>query len=201
MARRVSTQAFKRAIIEALKEYPRSINTLADDLGINYYTVRRIVNDDLLVNKEVKIIDTVDRHAIYEYCGVETEGDYIPRVVDIANKGSMKVLGILPAVGNEDSMKTVKSMRNLPRHVTDLMYYASLANDGSPVGQELSDLRTRIQRDYVSAENGANFYKQILQEARFWDVKTLAKMAEDREWDLSLVLNSKQYYSNGDGNV
>lgn len=176
------------------------MQTLSDDLGINYYTVRRIVSE-LMEQRQLRVVDTIDRASIYEYCGVEREGDYIPRIVDIANKASMKVFGFLGSVGNEHDMKTAKAMRNLPRHVTDLMYYASLAKEGSPVGKELSALREAVQRDYVYAQNGANFYKQILQEAMFWDAGLLAKMPEDREWDLSLVLNSKQYYSNEDRNV
>lgn len=191
MSRRLSTQQHERQVIESLKKYPRTMYALSDELGIHYYTVRRIIAK-LHEKKLVEVSGTIDRASIYKYCGPESAKDYIPSVTDSINKASMKVTGFLPLVGNEDEMKGVKALKKLPHHITNLLYLAALSSDDSPVGKELSDLRAELQKDALIAINQANWYKQILQDPRFWDTETLRKFTDDPTWDTESVVNAKQ---------
>ena len=190
MSKRLSTQQHEREVIEALKRFPRTMYALSDELGIHYYTVRRIIAR-LHDKNLVKVDGVIDRASVYAYCGPETLNDTIPVVTDSINKASMKVTGFLPLVGNEDEMKGVKALKRLPSHVANLLYLASLAKQGSPVGKELSELRVQIQKDTLTAVNQANWYKQILQEPRFWDTESLRKFMDDPEWNMEEVVNAK----------
>lgn len=200
MPPRMSTLAHERAIIESLKQMPKSISALSDDLGIQYYTVRRVIAD---LNKRniIKVEDVVDRNTIYAYDGDERAHDYIPRFVDVVQRVSYKVVGLLEYIGNEHQMRSTKANVNLIKHITNLMRLSLEADQGIPVGDSLDKARTEISKDYLYLQNTAKIYEQILQEPRFWDAPSLAKMVHDPDFNPEIILKGWEYYRKLEENV
>ena len=194
MTRRMSTLAHERAIIDALKQNPKSMRALEEELSINYYTVRRVI-ENLVKRNIVRVYDVVDRNTIYTYTGSETEHDHIPRVTDIVNKVSVKAVILVDSAGNEDSMRAVVAAKRIPYHMTNLMQLAIQAEQGLPVGKQLDRIREELTKDFLYTKNAANVYEQILKEPRFWEPSHLAKMPQDPDFNPSVILKIWDYYS------
>lgn len=194
MPRKQSTLSHEREIIDSLKRSSKSMQALADELKINYYTVRRIM-DGLRERNIVRVVDTVERASIFGYVGDEREHDYIPRITDIVNKVTVKSIVLMDSAGAEDKMKAVLAAKRVPYHITNLMRLSLQAESGLPVGQQLDRVREELTKDYLYAKNVAGILEQLLKEPRFWHEKHLARMSADPDFNPSIVLQTWEYYT------
>lgn len=193
MGARTSTLARERSIIESLKQMPKTMYGLSDELGIQYYTVRRIISD-LVERKVVEVDSVVDRHTVYRYNGNETMQDHIPRVVDIINKNSHKVTSMLEATGKEHKIMSTKAAMRLIHHVSNLMRLAVQADHGQNINTDLDKIKERMSRDMLILQNSVKVYQQIIQDPRFWEHNTLAKMVSDPDFNTQQILEAWEYF-------
>lgn len=191
MSRRRSTTEHERTLLEELKKFPRTMQELSNDTGLQYYTVRRIIAR-LHEQKKVKIVEVRDRSDVYDYNGLEAEGETLPRLIDVVNKSSSKIHILLPLVCKK-STRGITAAYNFPSYITHLLALAMQADnktDPAAVGKELDKIRTEMARDLLYAKNTYNFYKQVLQDERYWDVKTLKQFAKDKDFNAEDILEA-----------
>lgn len=194
MSPNIASNSVKREIIESLKNSPKTMTALADQTGVGYYVVRRIIAD-LTKTRQVRIDGHIGKHGIYAYCGEERPEDTIPRLVDLINKQQLKITRMLILKGNEENLKGTKAAKSIVRHVANLMFLSVQAKEGAPVGKDLSALREQVTQDYLYVQNLMNLYTQIIEEPRFWDTDSLAKMTSDPDFSLEEVLNAWNFYN------
>lgn len=189
-------------VIAKLREGPASLGTLESKLqgpnndGPSYYTVRTVVYD--MLDRNIVILDGFKRrHQIFALNPEKDQMSTIPHLTDPASKERRKTYSILQSVGQESRMKAVSSVKNLPKHVTNLFVKANTyANSKTkqPVDPELGAIREAMQADLVALESVANLYRQILAHPKFWNEATLRDMAFDKDFDSETVLAAKNYY-------
>lgn len=200
MSKTLHTLNLERNILNHLEKTPCSISSISDDLGIQYYTARRIVND-LYERGLIKVVQTIDRHKVYGFnLDSDVEHEFIPRILDSINKNSVKAIYMLEAVGHEQSMKSTQAACRLPKHVVDLMITANFAAHGQDVSFRLDRIREALQKDYLYLKNAASIYEQLLKEPRFWATKALAEMTDDADYNYQVVQQAYDFLEQRSGN-
>lgn len=198
MAKHTSTIALEREIVALLQENPMTIDGLQQKTGVQYYTVRRIVND-LSVRGVVRAVGSIDRHRLYGYnLDSAYEKDTIPRLVQLVTKQSTKAIFLIEATGQEDGMRAVRAAKNIVRHTVDLMAAAISAANGADVNFVLNTIRKDMQDDMLYLKNTQSLYEQILKEPRFWNPKFLADFVEDSDFNAHAVLLAQNHYEQKD---
>lgn len=195
MASKTATLAHERAIVNALKENPKSMKALSEELGIQYYTVRRIIAG--LVERNIATVDSViDRHTVYTYSGDEKNHDYIPFAYDIISKQSFKINSLLEATGREERLASTKAAMRLLHHVSTLMFLAIQAEQGHDISKALDKVRNQMTKDRLLLSNALKMYEQITKEPRFWHPDELAKMLKDPDFNYHQVMEARQHFEN-----
>lgn len=192
MGRRSATIAHEETVLKELLKFPRTMKALSEDTGLGYYTVRRIV-ERLVERKELTVTSYIDRAAVYAYHDGNSKKDYMPRIIDIVNKASAKIISVTELAFNDKS-KMMVATRNLPKYATLLLWYSMQAAEGQNVADQLNSLRIKMQKDALYAKNAANVYDQMLKEPRFWDIDSLKTFVKDENHDPQLIVNLMAEY-------
>lgn len=188
----------EKAVIEILIDNPTTISGLVEQTGLNYFTVRRIINDDttgLMARGIVKAVGHQEKSVLYAY-NLENEErhDFIPRLNDVVAKQNVKAIYIIEAVGKEAEMQVSQAVMRLPRHIVNLMVTANFASHGQDVGFRLDRIRAAMQKDLLFIRNTMSLYEQILSEPRFWDQAYIGEMTKDQDYDFLQVQKAADYY-------
>lgn len=196
MAKRNSAYRLQqeKVVIDIIIDNPTTIAGIAEQTGLQYYTVRRVI-DDLLSRGIVKVVGHQEKARLFLY-NLENEErhDFIPRLTDVVAKNNVKAIYILEAVGKEMEMQATQAVMRMPRHIANLMIAANFASHGQDVNFRLDRIRAAMQKDMLFIKNNLSLYEQILSEPRFWDPNYIADMTKDQDYNYLEVQKAVDYY-------
>jgi predicted transcriptional regulator len=186
-------------VIQHMRNGNQSITQLVERIGVSnvsYHTVRTVVYD--LLDRNILILAGYkNRHQIFKLNPDKDEMSTIPFLREANVKEQRKAYVLLQSVGNESRMAAVSSVRNLPRHMTDLFNLALIykrSKTKAPVDPALGALRESMQNDLIKLKKIVNLYEQVLAHPKFWNEQTLRDMAFDKDFDDEEVLAANSYY-------
>lgn len=169
---------------------PKTLQEIADALGMGYHGTRRYVTDMLNQGLIEESGILRNRAKVYVKKGVNPENAHensIPRLHNYVDGNDYKAISIATLVGYEDDMAATKVVKATPGIVAQLMYIAMLCNKGLIQTEELRELRNELQRNYVVLNNTMQIIKQLLEIPDFWDQQRLKFMPLDKDFDIRLV--------------
>lgn len=196
--KRTHRLAQEKEVLESVMTTGRTIQGIADHTGLQYYTVRRVVNDLFHKNK-IKVEGYHERAAIYIYnLGAESQMDFIPRILDHIAGESIKMNGLVDPLPEQlhkiPESKTVKAVRRVPYWAAMLLEVANRAAKLYDVKAELDYIRRDMQRDYLQINAAAKILEQMLSEPTLQDVNGLADMTDDIEYSVGKYMEVIKAY-------
>lgn len=177
----------QKVILDKIGEEPKSIQQVADSVGIGYHAARkhviylaerRFIEESGILRNRAKVYMLVNQ----ELDDTRAYSNSIPTLYNHIDNLNFKALALLPLVGREQELASVQANMRVPGNVAQLLYIAMLCNKGMDQTEELYALRKEMQRDYVLLNSAMQYVNQILQNPEWWDQKYLKNMPLDKDY-------------------
>lgn len=198
---RTKVKSFKerleKDVLEKLTVKPYSIKAMADQLGQNYYSVRRVYKE---LEEQGLLYIVRYEHGAAVYKLTEPTADRLNNSIPTVKGRTgapVKLTDLLNLVGKEDNSTAAQAAKDLPRNMVRIFMAALryVDTDGKyNIDKNLKNIRLEMETNVLAMENVLNLYRAILQEDVFWNDFKVKAIPFDAEFDRDKVIEAYRYY-------
>lgn len=183
-------------VLEKLMIAPSTITHMAESLGENYYSVRRIFKD--LEDKGFLYVRGYDKgSAVYKLTEPDPKRKNNSIPVGKGRTGPIKITAMLEHVGKEDKSATADAAVALPRNITRILMAAlrNVESNGKyDVQKNLRAIRTELETHRQMLKSTLDLYEVVLQADVLWDDFKIRAIPYDEDFDRDEVIKAYNYY-------
>jgi adenine specific DNA methylase Mod len=187
----------EKRIIEKLVVQPSTIGSMADLLGENYHSCRKVFKS-LEEQGFLYVRGYSKGSAIYRLTEPDPtrKNNSIPTVKGRTGD-PIKVTAMLANVGKEDKSAGAPAAIALPR-IASRIFMAALRNVEShgeyDVQKNLRNIRTEIETNLQILQNTVAYYEAFLQADVFWDPFKIKAIPYDEDFNKDEVIAAYRHY-------